>query len=370
MQPLHIEAWSRMTTEQSMILDRVEVEAVEPLRVVIVDDLVVTATMFKDCVATIRGVEPLAFSDPVAALAWCEANEPDLILLDYAMPGLDGRSFLERVRALPHLAAVPTMIITGWVEREVLYALLDAGANDFLTKPVDETELIARTRNMLKLRRHMLELQEVNAKLQALASTDSLTGLPNRRRLLDQIAHDLDRARRYGQPVTLAVLDIDHFKCINDGFGHAAGDEVLRTLARVARWSLRGADVIGRLGGEEFAVVMPQTALPAAMVACERLRCDLAAQRMVIPGGVAGFTVSIGIAALDPQHDDVDRALARADAALYHAKHLGRNRVVTVEADVPSPEVAMLRTVSPGGTSRGPAATRRPNGGAALRGPA
>jgi diguanylate cyclase (GGDEF)-like protein len=288
--------------------------------VLIVDDVLTNAILLKGMVKRIDGVDPIAFTSAREALAWCERNEPDLVLLDYVMPEMDGIELLQRIRQLPHLATVPIVMVTGQEDRPSLYKALYAGASDFLIKPVDEVELIARARNMLKLRATTRDLYR-------LATTDELTGLANRRYFFVRLTEETKRSERYGQPLTLALLDIDHFKRINDAYGHAAGDEVLETVGRLCRETLRDVDTIGRIGGEEIAVLMPATTMAGAWSVCERLRLAVEAAG-VETGGACVHSTSIGIAELCPGEESA-HLLSRADQALYRAKENGRNRTVT-----------------------------------------
>lgn len=178
--------------------------------------------------------------------------------------------------------------------------------------------------------RDISERRRVETELRRLATTDPLTGLANRRHFLDLAETELGRLLRYGRPLSVLMMDVDHFKAINDTHGHAAGDRALVQLAETCREELRDTDILGRLGGEEFAVVLTETSLPAAMEVAERLRQRLGSVFVRRPdGGSFRFTVSIGIT--DGRNGDrsIERALARADHALYQAKHSGRNRVVT-----------------------------------------
>lgn len=183
------------------------------------------------------------------------------------------------------------------------------------------------------IERDITEQKRLESELAAQARTDGLTGLLNRRAFLELAEAEVSRLRRHGGMAALAMLDIDRFKAINDGFGHAAGDAVLRALAQHCRQSLRTHDAIGRVGGEEFAMLLPEMGMDAAAEVAERLRLGLA--QLVVPAGNAdlGFTVSIGVALLSPTGDDLAAALARADAALYRAKHEGRNRVARAMPD-------------------------------------
>jgi diguanylate cyclase (GGDEF)-like protein len=172
-----------------------------------------------------------------------------------------------------------------------------------------------------------LELERIRDRLEVMATTDPLTGLLNRRRFLEACQDELDRTRRYGCPLSVIALDLDHFKDVNDHLGHAAGDDVLRTLALVLRDQARQHDVAARLGGEEFAILLPETSLGDAIALGERLRRHVGALRLAIAGEALAVTASFGVADVLPTDLTVEDALARADRALYRAKRGGRDRV-------------------------------------------
>lgn len=174
------------------------------------------------------------------------------------------------------------------------------------------------------------ELLEANRVLERLASSDSLTDLANRRHFFEQASAEVLRARRYAHPLSLQMLDIDHFKAINDRFGHVAGDRVLRSLADILRANLRSNDLAARLGGEEFAVLLPETSIDDALIQAERLRQSVAAHAMSFGGKDLAITVSIGVAALDPGDSSIEAVLMRADTGLYLAKQDGRDCVRVV----------------------------------------
>ncbi len=185
--------------------------------------------------------------------------------------------------------------------------------------------------------RDVSERKRVETELRRMATTDSLTGLWNRRRFLELAEAEMARLRRYGHPVSVLMLDIDRFKTINDTHGHATGDQALRELAAVCLKELRDTDHIGRLGGEEFAVILPETGLAAAREVAERLRQRLAAVDIACPGGTLRMTVSIGVAMCHDEEPAIERALGRADRALYEAKARGRNRVEVAEPAICAP---------------------------------
>jgi len=296
-----------------------------PVRIVILDDVAENATLLERFAAQIHDAEVISFTDPVVALAWCEANEPDLLFLDYVMPQYSGVEVLTRLRRMAHFVEVPVIVVTAADDRETRLKALDAGANDFVAKPFESVELLARSQSMLRLRAASRELRR-------LATTDDLTGLQNRRSFLARLADEVRRATRYRErSLSLAIFDVDHFKRVNDAHGSAAGDLVLKRIADICRSTTRGMDiagrldVTGRLGGEEFGVLMPETDRAGGFLCCERLRQSIQAASVQYGGMPVNVTVSLGLA----EHaigDDPDGLVARADEALNRAKAAGRNQ--------------------------------------------
>jgi diguanylate cyclase (GGDEF)-like protein/PAS domain S-box-containing protein len=185
-----------------------------------------------------------------------------------------------------------------------------------------------KVRYFAGIERDLTERKELEERLRVLATTDPLSGLYNRRQFFELAETELDRAHRYRHACSVLMLDIDHFKEVNDRFGHQAGDAVIQALARMMRETLRTVDVIGRIGGEEFAAVLPETASDVAMLTAERLCQALSDKRDWLSAHAAHVSVSIGVAAVHPEDTGIDQVLARADAALYAAKKAGRDRVM------------------------------------------
>jgi len=305
-------------------------------RVVIVDDVKMQAMLMRAYFKDMEDVEAVAFSDPLEAMADCEEHAPDLLLLDLVMPQMDGMDFLKIFRTLIECRDTPVVVVSGEDDRKVLYEALEHGANDFLHKPVDPIELRARAINMLKLRKRQLDIERMNEHLYQLATTDALTQLANRRHFFEHLEREVQRALRTSGDLCLAMIDADKFKSVNDTYGHDVGDDVLVCLARTLEAGLRNSDMVGRLGGEEFAVLLPDTDLEGARLVCERLRQSGSEQVVETPQGFLSFTVSIGLTPVSLVDGDTGESmLKRADEGLYAAKHNGRNRTEIFEPAQP-----------------------------------
>ena len=267
------------------------------------------------------------------ALELLEHHQVDVILCDLDMPGIDGLAFLDRVNASETLREIPVIILTGHETQEEKIRGLERGACDYVTKPFDSGELVARVQVQLKIKSLQDSLRESNRKLEQLSRTDPLTGLANRRRFMMVLEHAFGHSLRAAIPLSLVMLDIDHFKKINDTYGHQGGDEVLVAVAGLLRPE-PGDDILAaRYGGEEFALILPDTALETAGRGAERLRRQI--ENLTFSGHLSSLhlTASFGVAALPhPAITTMDQLIREADKALYRAKHGGRNRVEILPA--------------------------------------
>ncbi|MBY6260834.1 diguanylate cyclase [Azospirillum sp. 412522] len=260
------------------------------------------------------------------------ANERfDVVMADIRLADMTGLELCWHLRTAQGLRHLYLILMIPGSMTEQFHELVEAGADEFLRKPLDWKWTAAR----LLAASRVVAMQR---DLERMATTDALTGSLNRRRFLERGAEEFTRSRRYDRPLSVVMLDIDHFKRVNDTYGHATGDEAIRSTVRACKETLRACDLIGRLGGEEFAVVMPETPPVNAYAAAQRLRQAIAAKPVRIEaGGELHLTVSLGLSWLNGTDTGIEPLLARADAALYRAKNAGRNRV-EVEPQITLPK--------------------------------
>ena len=271
----------------------------------------------------------------------------ELVIASLSMPDGDPLRLVSQWRANESSRQVPVLLMADDSELPRLAKGLDLGANDYLVRPVDRNELLARVRTQIR-RKHLQDrLRKNYDRSLSLALTDELTGLYNRRYLFAHLNEVLGRMADGGGETALMLFDIDHFKQVNDRYGHPAGDEVLRELAGRAVRQVRSVDLVGRLGGEEFVVVMPETSLGGAAVVAERLRAAVADEPFILQdnAGTPPVTISIGIAVTGAGKDTLESLLKSADDALYAAKNGGRNRVIAFPAQ-PAPALLKLAVAS------------------------
>ncbi len=265
------------------------------------------------------------------ALVRVKGGDYDLIVVSLGMRGFDGLRLCSQLRSLPEGRHVPILVIVSDGDRRKLTQALEMGVNDYLARPVDKNELVARVRTQLRKKRYADRLRH-NVQLSLeMAITDQLTGLHNRRYMGRHLDALIANARRHGRPLAFVIMDIDFFKQVNDTYGHDIGDEVLKEFANRIAANVRGIDLACRYGGEEFVVAMPDTDIAFATNIAERLRQSIEANPVAISRnpGQLNITISIGIARYEGEGDSADRLLHRADQALYRAKRNGRNRVVS-----------------------------------------
>jgi two-component system cell cycle response regulator len=269
-------------------------------------------------------------TNPHEALFRAADGNYDLLIISLGLENFDGLRLCSQIRSLERTRGLPILIIAEAEDNARLLRGLEIGVNDYLVRPIDKNEMFARVRTQVRKKRYTERLRDNFQLSMEAAITDSLTGLHNRRYMESHLGTLVEEAASRGKPLSLLILDIDYFKSINDGYGHDAGDDVLREFATRVRKSIRGIDLACRHGGEEFVIVMPETDMAVAGVVAERIRRRVAGEPFAIQkgSGAIDVTISIGIAALHSADDTADTILKRADQALYRAKRDGRNRVV------------------------------------------
>ncbi|PKG81815.1 hypothetical protein CXF85_16515 [Colwellia sp. 75C3] len=301
-----------------MILDK-------EYRILVVDDAKDTQMLLEFDLSA-AGYQVTCCDSGGDGLASLETQEIDLILLDMYMPGLSGLETLAQIKAQTISAQIPVIMLSASTDEDEVVAALELGAGDYVTKPYVAKVLLARMRTAIRLK-------EKTAQLEYLAKTDFLTGINNRGSFFELSNNAISLANRAGQPLVVAMFDIDFFKLVNDNYGHDAGDQVLRVFSQGMAEVFRGYDIIGRVGGEEFAVCLPNTNRESANIACERFRYYMEQLSVGIitdnnDEKNINITVSIGLVLAPNDSLTIDELLKQADSALYYAKEHGRNQVV------------------------------------------
>jgi two-component system cell cycle response regulator len=298
------------------------------IRILVVEDEHFSQTILKDA------LERFGYSVVIAgngrdALALCQLEHFPIIITDWVMPEMDGLEFCRAMRAISSEHYSFILLLTSHDKKDELIAGLEAGADEYLVKPVHVVELSAR----LKAARRILDLE---ASLKQLALYDQLTGAYNRGYLDRQLSKEIQRSWRYGHPFSIVMCDIDHFKAVNDCYGHQAGDQVLKELVTRINHTIRYEnDWVARYGGEEFVIILPETAPAGCLLVAERIRNIIANSPVAVQGGAVAVTVSFGAITIENtsriEEMTMDAILGKADECLYRAKATGRNRVVAVQ---------------------------------------
>ncbi len=305
-------------------------------RIVVVDDEPSIVEMLRLRLQSL-GATVIPVLQGAEAYPIVRAQNPDIVLLDIMMPDLDGFSVIRQLKEDEVTRQIPVIFMTARDEMDSRVMGLDSGAHDYVTKPFNTVELIARIRAALRVKALQEELTEKNRMLEQLAASDPLTGLPNRRTFDEQVYTEMERARRHRQPLSCLIFDIDDFKDINDVHGHQAGDEVLRQIGRVLSTRKRRTDLAARYGGEEFVWLLPGADEQAALELGEWLLRAIAETEIVTTPVPLRITVSVGVTTYNPDaHGDTATTslLQHADEALLEAKRTGKARVVFRELGI------------------------------------
>lgn len=307
----------------------------EDCLILVVDDIKENLQLIAEVLEDV-GYGTTFATNGIQALERLQNVKADLILLDLMMPEMNGLELCERIKSDKNLADIPVIFLTASDQQEHLIEAFEKGAVDYVNKPFKTAELLARVKNHLELKatqaklKKLLEEQAVlMQELRKLATTDPLTGIWNRRHLFNLAERELEKIRRDSHSFSVLMLDIDHFKKINDTYGHKLGDEAIKFTAKIIYQNIRKIDMLGRYGGEEFVVFLPDTNLGIAHKVGERIRKNI--EKSTIPRESINIklTLSVGVASYNITDKTIENMLQKADQALYQAKHQGRNQVVS-----------------------------------------
>lgn len=296
-------------------------------KILIIDDTELMREMLSAIVIEL-GVEVVTAATGKDGLIAALEHSPTLILLDVILPDIDGFKVCAALKKDYRTSDIPVILVTGLEKDEEAESKgLELGAADYIMKPLKPLVVQARVKTQLDLATRTKALADANKELTQLAMTDTLTGCFNRRYFMNAADMELSRMKRHGYSVVVAMVDIDHFKTVNDTYGHEAGDDVLKEVARCCDETVRYEDTVGRLGGEEFAILLPVADAAGASGVLERVRMAIADMSFHSRGKDFGVTVSIGLSELSQADMSIDDGLRRADDALYSAKKQGRNLI-------------------------------------------
>jgi two-component system, cell cycle response regulator len=298
-------------------------------KILIADDSAVYRKLLMQHAPLLAPASVLVAKSVREALELFEQERPSLIFADWVMPDATGIELCQRIRAAARTSYTYIIILTSKSDKKDLVRALSSGADDYLTKPFDPDELLARARVGLRLIDLHRQIETQNRLLQELALTDPLTNLPNRRAVVNWAERQLGGSARHKFPLWMVLMDLDHFKSVNDNYGHVAGDAVLKRFGEILLTSTRCCDICGRMGGEEFLQVVTHSDEEGIRTYAERLRNQFAAEKFRFGGSCVTVTASLGVAGFTggERPPEFSEILRRADAALYRAKKMGRNRV-------------------------------------------
>ncbi|RCS21982.1 PleD family two-component system response regulator [Phyllobacterium salinisoli] len=324
-------ATAREADIEALLMSRTEDVKVRA-KLLIVDENPETGTRLQGLLSQDNQVDIV--TDPSAALIGVVEGDYDCVIVATGFANYDPLRLCSQMRAIERTRLLPIILIAEHGETSLVARGLDLGVNDYLMRPLDRNELLARVRTQVKRKRYNDLLRKSLSQTIEMAVTDSLTGLHNRRYLDSHMSMLFTRSISRERPLSVLMTDMDHFKLINDTYGHDAGDDVLRDFAGRLHRNIRGIDLACRYGGEEFVVVLPDTDAHMAAVVAERIRGTVASTPFLIRNGAASVnvTISVGLACLQPRNDSVEKLFKRADVALYEAKKNGRNQVVAAVA--------------------------------------
>ena len=302
-------------------------------KILLIEDNLVQAKQIRTMLEK-SGYDILHAKDGITGLKMVTSIDPDVVILDVVLPDISGHEVCRWIKLRDETRGIPVVMLTVKGSLKEKIAGLQLGADDYLPKPFNESELNARIYASLRtkefqeeLKKKNVQLEDLLKKVEIMAITDPGTGLFNRRRFQDVLQQEFARSKRYNEPLSLMMIDIDHFKTVNDTFGHVAGDQVLAEIANIILHQFREVDTVARYGGEEFVVLLPQSAKKSAMIPAKRILKEVETHSFKnLKGGKKKVTVSIGLSGLpDPGLETENLLVQCADTALYKAKRNGRN---------------------------------------------
>ncbi|MBI5963554.1 MAG: diguanylate cyclase [Chloroflexi bacterium] len=301
------------------------------MKILIVEDEMIYRRMVKKSLLE-AGYEIVEAEDGQAAWELFQQEPFHLVVTDWMMPGLDGPQLVQKIRTSGQKSYTYIIMLTAMDDTDNIVLGLESGADEYLTKPFNSRELVARVASGMRILRLEEQLMQARQQMEDLALHDGLTGLLNRRAIEDFAEAEFSMARRKERAMSVILLDIDRFKNVNDRFGHKLGDEVLRQAAKILKEDLRNYDRVGRWGGEEFLLILPDTLLKDAVTVAERVRVRTASTQISLENGESfSVQISLGAACTTGQFSSLTKLIDAADQALYRAKQSGRNRVCIFE---------------------------------------
>ena len=302
------------------------------MKILIIEDELIFRRMVKKYLLA-AGYEIVEAEDGLSAWELFQKEPFQLVITDWMMPGLDGPELVHKIRTSGQKSYTYIIMLTAMDDKDNIVLGLESGADEYLTKPFNSRELIARVASGMRILRLEEELMQARVQMEALAMHDGLTGLLNRRAIEEFAEAEFNMADRKKQAMSVILLDIDHFKNVNDRFGHKFGDVVLRQVAQTLKEDLRNYDRVGRWGGEEFLLILPDTELKDAVTVAERLRSKIAVVQITLENGETfSIHISLGTACTTGQFQSLAKLIDAADQALYQAKQSGRDRICVFEA--------------------------------------
>ncbi len=301
------------------------------MKILVVEDEAINRKLVKKSLST-AGYEVIEAEDGLAAWELFQQEPFQLIVTDWMMPGLNGPELIHKIRESVQKNYTYIIMLTAMNDEENVVSGLESGADEYLTKPFNSRELIARIASGIRILKLEEQLMQARHQMEVLAMHDGLTGLLNRRAIEEYAQAEFSMASRKGRSLSIVLLDIDHFKNVNDQYGHEIGDITLQHVAKILSDGIRDYDRVGRWGGEEFILVLPETQLQDAIVVAERLRIQISETVIRLENESSlSVQISLGIACSSGQFDSLAKFIDAADQALYQAKQTGRNKVCVFE---------------------------------------